>query len=180
MPWCRPGDKPLSEPTVVTLLTHICVTRPQWVKWQLCRHKLIVDLLLFKGACYHLHTTLHIGGYDSDGLLVVYKLRPTKMATSLNSFSCMKLFVCWIEFHWNLPRGVQLTIVRHYCRQCFGTEKRQNIIWTDDGLVYWRINASLWMWHAFGWWVTIYLYHNDLQFKSIHLSQHFADSCHSM
>ena len=31
MAWCRPGDKPLSEPMMVTLLTHICVTRPQWV-----------------------------------------------------------------------------------------------------------------------------------------------------
>ena len=29
--WCRPGDKPLSEPMMVSLLTHICVTRPQWV-----------------------------------------------------------------------------------------------------------------------------------------------------
>ena len=25
------GDKPLSEPMMVNLLTHICVTRPQWV-----------------------------------------------------------------------------------------------------------------------------------------------------
>ena len=32
--WRRPGDKPLSEPMVVNLLTHICVTRPQWVKEQ--------------------------------------------------------------------------------------------------------------------------------------------------
>ena len=30
----RPGDKPLTEPMVVRLLTHICVTRPQWVKQQ--------------------------------------------------------------------------------------------------------------------------------------------------
>ena len=29
--WCRPNDKPLSEPMMVSLLTHICVTRPQWV-----------------------------------------------------------------------------------------------------------------------------------------------------
>ena len=29
--WRRPGDKPLSEPMMVSLLTHICVTRPQWV-----------------------------------------------------------------------------------------------------------------------------------------------------
>ena len=29
MAWRRPGDKPLSEPMMVSLLTHICVTRPQ-------------------------------------------------------------------------------------------------------------------------------------------------------
>ena len=29
MPWRRRGDKPLSEPMMVSLLTHICVTRPQ-------------------------------------------------------------------------------------------------------------------------------------------------------
>ena len=32
MAWRRPGDKPLSEPMMVRLPTHICVTRPQWVK----------------------------------------------------------------------------------------------------------------------------------------------------
>ena len=32
MTWRRPGDKPLSEPMMVSLLTHICVTQPQWVK----------------------------------------------------------------------------------------------------------------------------------------------------
>ena len=31
MAWRRPGDKPLSEPIMVRLPTHICVTRPQWV-----------------------------------------------------------------------------------------------------------------------------------------------------
>ena len=32
MAWRRPGDKPLSEPMMVSFLTHICVTQPQWVK----------------------------------------------------------------------------------------------------------------------------------------------------
>ena len=31
MAWCWPGDKPLSEPLMARLRTHICVTRPQWV-----------------------------------------------------------------------------------------------------------------------------------------------------
>ena len=32
MVWCRPGNKPLSEPMMVNLPAQICVTRPQWVK----------------------------------------------------------------------------------------------------------------------------------------------------
>ena len=31
MAWRRPSDKPLSEPMMISLLTHICVTQPQWV-----------------------------------------------------------------------------------------------------------------------------------------------------
>ena len=41
MAWRRPGDKPLSESMLVRLPTHICVTRPQWVKkypWAVLRH----------------------------------------------------------------------------------------------------------------------------------------------
>ena len=38
MAWRRLGDKPFSEPVMVSLLMHICVTRPQWVniKRNLC------------------------------------------------------------------------------------------------------------------------------------------------
>ena len=32
MAWRLTGDKPLSEPMMVSLLTHICGTWPQWVK----------------------------------------------------------------------------------------------------------------------------------------------------
>ena len=35
MAWRRPGDKPLSEPMMVCSPTHICVTRPQWLKTNL-------------------------------------------------------------------------------------------------------------------------------------------------
>ena len=34
MAWRRPGDKPLSEPMMIISLTHICVTRPQWVNFR--------------------------------------------------------------------------------------------------------------------------------------------------
>ena len=32
MAWRRPGSKPLYEPMIISLLMHICITQPQWVK----------------------------------------------------------------------------------------------------------------------------------------------------
>ena len=49
MAWRQPGDKPWCEPILVSLLTLVCVIRPQWVK---CAHLmsllplLCVNLLL--------------------------------------------------------------------------------------------------------------------------------------
>ena len=46
MAWRRPGDKPLFEPMMISLLTHICVTRSQWVNTSrvpgisLCYHQM--------------------------------------------------------------------------------------------------------------------------------------------
>ena len=33
MAWCQPGDKPLSEPIMVSFRTHICIIWPQRVTW---------------------------------------------------------------------------------------------------------------------------------------------------
>ena len=41
MAWRRPGDKPLSEPMMVGLPKHMCVTRPQWVKRTSSSHSLV-------------------------------------------------------------------------------------------------------------------------------------------
>ena len=46
MVWCRPGDKPLSEPMLIILLTHICVTRPQWVKLQRLAPTAILSMIV--------------------------------------------------------------------------------------------------------------------------------------
>ena len=49
MAWRRPGDKPLSEPMIDSLLTHKCVTRLQWVnaecaKWYMSQwHESIIS-----------------------------------------------------------------------------------------------------------------------------------------
>ena len=46
MAWSRPGDKTLSEPMMVNLPTHICVTRPQWGKSLLWTVLIIVQSCL--------------------------------------------------------------------------------------------------------------------------------------
>ena len=45
MAWHRPGDKPLSEPMMVYLLTHICVTLPQWVKLEFSWFSILPSVL---------------------------------------------------------------------------------------------------------------------------------------
>ena len=48
MAWHQPGDKPLPEPMMVSSLTHICVTRPQWVNgWMLVTYPYSPGLLLW-------------------------------------------------------------------------------------------------------------------------------------
>ena len=44
MDWHRTGEKPLSEPMMVSLLTHICVTRSQWVNFRLMRYKWLIAI----------------------------------------------------------------------------------------------------------------------------------------
>ena len=51
--WRRPGDKPLSEPMMVRSTTHICVTRPQWVKR--------TTALLNVCDCKKLHVSTSVG-----------------------------------------------------------------------------------------------------------------------
>ena len=58
----RPGGKPLSEPMMVSLLTHICVTRPRWLKpWM----QLFIHIIIF---CVSLHLS-NAGFYDKATIL---------------------------------------------------------------------------------------------------------------
>ena len=50
MAWHRSGGKPLSEPMMVSLLTHICVTRPQWVN---NLTKLLIEMFGYRLALSH-------------------------------------------------------------------------------------------------------------------------------
>ena len=51
MAWCRPGDKPLSEdsePMMISLPTHLCLTRPQWVKWDTSYYYLFKKITFYQ------------------------------------------------------------------------------------------------------------------------------------
>ena len=50
MAWRRPGDKPLSEPMMVSSPTHICVTRPQWVNYL---YSWLISLTTFINIIHH-------------------------------------------------------------------------------------------------------------------------------
>ena len=62
MAWCQPGDKPLSEPMMISVLTHLWVIRLQWVKqhprtsddwWQ------SPDWVTYPIHCSYTWTTIH-------------------------------------------------------------------------------------------------------------------------
>ena len=52
MAWRRSGNKPLSETMVISWLTHICVTRPQWVKKSIGSLSNTVCLIKQIGGCW--------------------------------------------------------------------------------------------------------------------------------
>ena len=76
MAWHRRGGKPLSEPMMVILLTHICVTRPQWVKasqikwnpivcWKACSSQKFINhhspwFPLDSGTQFNMRITSHL------------------------------------------------------------------------------------------------------------------------
>ena len=60
MAWRHPGDKPLSEPMIVSSLTHICVAWPQWVN----RMTYIVNAMTAEG----------ISSHDNDLVCMAYSI----------------------------------------------------------------------------------------------------------
>ena len=55
MAWRRPGDKPLSEPMMVCLLTHICVTRPQWVNCMYIKSLILYHIIFYTDLLRYWH-----------------------------------------------------------------------------------------------------------------------------
>ena len=78
MAWRRPGDKPLSKPMMVSLLTYICVTRPQWVnviwKTSSCHGAVIAVQMLNLPFYFILHIVIYPENWQSFYILPLNKL----------------------------------------------------------------------------------------------------------
>ena len=122
MAWRWSGDKPLSEPVMVILLTHICVTRPQWVN----------TLKLKQNRCHFADVFKCIFMNEKVSILIIISLRFIPMGPINSSppgqnerhfadvlFRCIfvyEKFCVLIKFHWNLFLRAQLTISQHWLR----------------------------------------------------------------
>ena len=92
MAWRRPGDKPLSEPVMVSLLTHIYVTRPQWVN-----EKLIISTkisLKFVPVCPLSNKPVLV--QEANGNIITpsrqWVLGETSVLDKPNAFGCSSLW----------------------------------------------------------------------------------------
>ena len=87
MAWSWSGDKPLSEPIMVSLLTHVCVSRPQWVN------------LFYNSKAY---------GYRS-GWTLAQVMACCLMAQSHYQSQCWLMIseVLWYSLEGNLTGNVQ-------------------------------------------------------------------------
>ena len=111
MAWRLPGDKPLSEPMIVKLPTHICVTRPQWVKKTVRGHALlrrvysvfrnIDDCDLARANC-QVNT---IRPEPNGQHYVLYK-RHLQM-------HFLDETTCWFKLHWSVLLTVWFMISRY-------------------------------------------------------------------
>ena len=59
MVWHQPGDEPLSELMMVSLLMHICVTQPEWLKLYVSKQFIRQDNLLSLIQFWHILITFY-------------------------------------------------------------------------------------------------------------------------
>ena len=97
MAWRRPGGKPLSEPMMVRLLTHICVTRPQWVKYGLWHVILnfffVITSWNMLKLWFPFYKNLKIHG-QSQNYFILFSLHKSVNPTFINSYTNWKVIRC--------------------------------------------------------------------------------------
>ena len=122
MAWCRPGDKPLSKPMMVRLPKHICVTRPQWVKYVYSRQTCMSFMVRYNFASLergNYRTALsnidasnsetfpyskHIMHVDGDVPLNLSQCTLAGPVYTGMPLECHWLIQCTLGYHWATQR----------------------------------------------------------------------------
>ena len=92
--WRRPGDKPLSEPMLVSLLTHICVTRLQWVLMKYSYTNISYTHIIYG------YTYVHI--YMSNCTFILF------IKAFVWTVSICKIYICFVYGHRQCARFVNV------------------------------------------------------------------------
>ena len=76
MAWRRPGDKPLSEPMMIRLSTHICVTRPQCVNaiWHFSKQNEMETILPFDFCAAEMRPTIGYVNNKNHWIILIIKI----------------------------------------------------------------------------------------------------------
>ena len=102
MAWRRPGNKPLSEPMMVSSPTHIYVTRPQWVKSRVVI-KIINSLWLsdaYKCVSKFCHHWVQIITCRLFSAKPLHESMLTYCQLDPEEYISMKLYLKFESFHW--------------------------------------------------------------------------------
>ena len=84
MAWRRSGDKPLSEPMMVSLLTHICVARPQWV-----------NILRLEQNCWHFADDMFKCIFFNENFGIQISLNFIPKGPIDNKPALVQIMACW-------------------------------------------------------------------------------------
>ena len=136
MAWCRLGDKPLPEPMMASLLTHISVIRSQWVKRVNVQsdHLHVIHLQMRRPASswrYNVLRCTSVAGSQSASELTTSV--PWQLLVHL--YDC-----CWVAARTALTHLGRRTHICVSKMALIGSDnglppgRRQAIIWTNAGI----------------------------------------------
>ena len=131
MAWRPPGNKPLSAPMMDSLLTHICVTRAQWVKYRKIHIYLITD------GVYPSYILTYTPHFSSSSWIVVLSFISHRMLTACHWMrQIFQMFSICDKFYW---RNGMVTFMAGKCKRMLGCSLFMSIIvHINAALVYCR------------------------------------------
>ena len=153
MAWCQPGDKPLSEQMMVSLLTHMCVTRLRWVNQMFCfignAVLIIYDNTYIVYAAYVNYFYKSDFNYSFSRYLLKRNGSWYSMARFLWNPLSADIFQAWLHGSW-VPASVlqwaeTCNAINHYTKNQTMRGEKLWIInrWSDGNQWYYQICAHI-------------------------------------